>query len=157
MRWALLILALCLAGCAGARASVVAPSVRYPVSLSQGMRGPDGHLLSADEMKSVGHFHDERTAWGLVYSLVPLTPHLDESDALNRQIAAAKGDAVIGLTTKSKTCALDWFFGFNFLPIWPGCARIVLDGEIVRYQPLAPSAGSQPAASKPKAAVAAGH
>ena len=34
-----------LAGCAGARTTIVADDTRFPVSLSEGMRAPDGHLL----------------------------------------------------------------------------------------------------------------
>jgi hypothetical protein len=139
-RLARLAVAACLAcsACAGARSSMVAPDARYPVSLSPGMRGPDGRLLRHDEMKVIGHFHDERRAWGLLYSWVPLTPHLDESSAINAQVASTGGDAVIRLQVDSSPCGIDYVFILNFLPFWPGCANVVIDGDIVRYQPLEP-------------------
>jgi hypothetical protein len=143
----LILLTLTLEACAGARANLVAPSARYPISISNGMRANDGHLMVRKEMKIVGHFHDERRAWGLLYSFVPLTPHLDESEEFNRQVAAAGGDAIVRLTTDSRACALDYFVILNFLPFWPGCANIVLDGDIISYEPLPPPPASLPASA----------
>jgi hypothetical protein len=136
MMWRLGLLAiLACSACAGARSSMVAPEARYPVSMSPGMRGPDGRLLRGDEMQTVGHFHDERRAWGLLYSAIKLTPHLDESGPINAQVASTGGDAIVRLQVDSRPCVLDYAFIFTLLPIWPGCANVVVDGDIIRYQP----------------------
>ncbi len=129
-----------LSGCAGARSSLSLPASHYPVSLSDGMLGPNRELLAAGEMETVSHFHETRTAWSTFYALVPFTPRLDLSESINAQIAAAHGDAIVRLRTSSRPCALDYFFGLTLLPIWPGCASIEIDGDIVRYRATARTA-----------------
>ena len=139
MRRLMIACLLVLSGCAGARSSIVMPDSTYPVSLSNGMRGADGHLLDKSEMEVVGKFHDERTAWGMIYSLVPLTPRLDLSSEVNGQVGAAKGQAVVRLRTETRPCALDYFVILSFLPIWPGCANVNVDGDIIRYKASEPA------------------
>ncbi len=130
---------LVLTGCAGARSSIVMTDSTYPVSLSNGMRGPDGHLLDKSEMEVVGKLHDDRTAWGMFYSLIPLTPRLDLSKEVNGQVGAARGQAVVRLRTETRPCALDYFVILSFLPIWPGCANVNVDGDIIRYRSSEPA------------------
>lgn len=122
------------AGCAGARSEVVMPKSRYPVSMSNGMYGPNRELLKPDQMQKVGEIHIERTAWGMLYSAIPFTPELDVSSELNAQVAARKGDGVIRLRTEVSPCALDYFFVLTFIPFWPGCALVDIKGDIVRYK-----------------------
>jgi hypothetical protein len=147
MKRLVLPLLLALSGCAGARSSIVMNDAAYPVSLSNGMRGPDGHLLDRSEMEVVGKFHGDRTAWGMLYSLVPLTPHLDLSKDVNEQVGAAKGQAVVRLRTETRPCALDYFVIFSLLPIWPGCANVGVDGDIIRYKPIEQAPSPAPVAA----------
>lgn len=132
------LIALCLlstTACAGARTRLVIDSARYPVSLSNGMRGPDGRLLTQKEMEVVGKFKTTRTAWAIGHSVIPFTPKIDFSEDVNRQIEAAGGDAIVRLRTESRPCALDWFLFFTFIPIWPGCASLTIEGDIIRHRP----------------------
>lgn len=144
MKRLILPLLVALSGCAGARSSIVMTSATYPVSLSNGMRAPDGHLLDKGEMEVVGTFHGDRTAWGMFYSLLPLTPRLDFSKDVNEQVAAVNGQAVVRLRTGTRPCALDYFLILSFLPIWPGCANVDVDGDIIRYKPADPAASPKP-------------
>ena len=121
-------------GCAGARANVVMPTSKYPVSMSSGMYGPNHEMLRNDQMEKVGDLEIHRTAWGMLYSLVPLTPKLDVSDEINSQLASRNADGVIRLKTDVRPCALDYFFGLTFIPFWPGCANIVVTGDLIRYK-----------------------
>ena len=63
-----------------------------------------------------------------------IPPTHDFSDEINAQVAAAGGEAVVGLTiTVRARC--DWLNGFpllDALPIWPGCVPVRLTGDIVR-------------------------
>jgi hypothetical protein len=133
------VLAACLAvaatGCAGARTALVAPDSRYPVSLTRGVRDADGELVPTERRLVVGKFEESVTAWGLLYSAVNITPTTDVSQAINEQVSALRGDAIVSLHIATADCALDWFIPLNVIPIWPGCTNVRLEGEIVRVLP----------------------
>ena len=139
--WMALALVAC-CGCAGARTEVVAPTATVPISLSHAVRDGDGTLVPADRREVVGAFHDERTAWGMLYSVVKLTPTKDISSQVNGAVATSGGDAVVNLRVASKSCALNYFFPLTILPLWPGCTNVTVDGDIVhvRRDPPAPAA-----------------
>jgi hypothetical protein len=137
-RVALVLFVCLLLGCAGARSTIVLPDSKVPVSLSNGMLGPNREILTNDEMQVVGKFHEERTAWGTLYSLVPFTPSLDISDSINSQVAQAGGEGIVRMRVSSKPCALDYFVVFSIIPFWPGCASIEVDGDIIKHKSQAP-------------------
>jgi hypothetical protein len=143
-------------GCAGGRTWITAPTANYPVSISEGMRGPDGALLSAREMQVVGHFTSEHTGWNLLYSSIPLTPHKNISEEINAQIAAVQGDGIVRLSTSSKPCALDYFVILTIIPFWPGCADVDLKGDIIRYSPASPPMAPPASAQSLPSGTAAG-
>lgn len=153
MKPALLLLSLLsLVGCAGARTTIIAQDARFPVSLSEGMRAPDGHVLEPGEMEVVGQFESKRTIWGMLYSIIPLTPTTDVSKEVDQQVEAAGGQAIVRLKTEAQHCAFNHFIVFSFIPIWPGCSNIVVSGDIIRYRPSAPPVQT-PAAVPPPPAV----
>ncbi len=127
-------LSLIATGCAGARSSIEMPTSKYPVSMSAGMYGPNHEMLRHDQMEKVGDLSIDRTAWGMFYSLLPLTPTLDISQEVNEQLAASHADAVIKLRSNVRPCALDYFFVFTFIPFWPGCANIEIRGDMIRLK-----------------------
>lgn len=130
----LLLIALATGGCAGARTEIVAPHAAVPISLSHAVRAADGALVPAADREVVGTFHDERMAWGLFYSAVKLTPEKDISDEVNAQVARAGGDAVVMLRIEAHACAASYFAVLNALPVWPGCTKVTIDGDIVRVR-----------------------
>ncbi len=136
-------------GCVGARTVVMAPRSEYPVSLSRGIRDADGTLVPAERRKVVGSFKLTPTAWAMFWSAIPLTPLTDISDAVNAQVSAVNGDAIIHLMVVTKHCALNSLvFPLGILPVWPSCADMEITGDIVRVQPavaLPPSAPPPPA------------
>lgn len=146
MKRALFLLLPLLVGCAGARTAIIAPNATYPVSLSEGMRAADGHVLDKSEMKVVATFHEERTAWGMFYSAIRFTPRTDLSDAVNKQVADAKGEGIVRLRVESKACWLDYAIFLTLLPVWPGCAKLTIDGEIIKQQAGGKSVPNKPAA-----------
>jgi hypothetical protein len=125
-------LAVACAGCAGGHGWVSAPTSRYPISLTHGIRAADGHLLTNKERKIVGHFDTSKTFVSLLYDAIPLNGSFDVSDDVNEQVRAAGGEAVTDLTFQTHLCALDFFLGFHMLPIWPGCATVHVTGNIIR-------------------------
>lgn len=123
-------------GCAGARTEVVAPTARVPVSFSRSVRDQSGEIVPVERREVVGHFESRHNAWGMLYSLAKLDPTTDISREINEQVRAAGGDAVIHLSIRSKPCATDFVPVFNWLPFWPGCTRVVVEGDIIRVRRL---------------------
>lgn len=119
-------------GCAGARTNVVADDARYPISLSRAVRDEDGRLVESGRAVKVGALRHEKTAWGLLYSAISLTPRTDISATVNQRVEAAGGDAVVNLRVSGSECATDWFAILTFLPVWPGCTNVVVEGDVVR-------------------------
>jgi hypothetical protein len=121
-------------GCAGARTEVVAPTANVPVSFSRSVRDQSGEIVGEERRQVVGHFESRHNAWGMFYSIAKLDPFTDISNEINEQVAAAHGDAVIHLSIRSKPCATDFVPVFNWLPFWPGCTKVVVEGDIIRVR-----------------------
>jgi hypothetical protein len=121
-------------GCAGAHVEITARESRYAISMSEVVRDRAGRIYDRSSLDPVGQFYADRTRVGFLYSgLTPLST-FDISEAVNSQVAATGGEAVIGLTVSaSDGCdVLNVFPIFNILPIWPGCVPVTVTGEIVR-------------------------
>lgn len=129
-----------LTGCAGARTEIDAPRAHYPISLSRGVRDARGEVASGDRLAVVGTFEETRTAWGLLYSAIALDPTTDISDAVDAQVAKARGDAVVRLRVAAGPCWADIAIPLVWLPIWPTCVRVVVTGRIVQVRDAAAGA-----------------
>jgi hypothetical protein len=128
------------AGCAGANVDVTARGAAYPISMSGSVRDNDGTLLDMRSMKIVSGFHLETTRIGILYSGVTPRSTLDISDAVNEQVSAAQGEAIIRLSvTVDERCdVLNSLPVLNAIPVWPGCVPVILDGLIVKRRPPSP-------------------
>ncbi len=129
-----------LAGCAGASVDVTARGAAYPISMSGSVRDSSGMLLDIHSMKIVSGFHLETTRIGILYSGVTPRSALDISDAVNEQVSAAQGEAIIRLSvTVDERCNfLNSLPVLNAIPVWPGCVPVILDGLIVKRRPPPP-------------------
>jgi hypothetical protein len=129
-----LLVSVAVTGCAGARVAVTATRSRYPLSLSGAVRDSTGRLYDQRSLTKVGTLDVRQTSFGFLYSGLTPRSTRDFSDQINAQVAAAGGEAVVGLTiTVGARC--DWLNGFpllDALPIWPGCVPVRLTGDIVR-------------------------
>lgn len=131
------------AGCVGANTSVVAPDAHYPVSLSRGVRDRDGSLVPEARRKVVGAFSEERMAWSMFYKLARLTPKTDLSQSIDQQVKAAGGDAVVNLRVGTLHCELNYAPLLTALPIWPGCAKVFVRGDIIKVTPAPAAEGAR--------------
>ena len=123
-----------LTGCAGARTQITADAAQYPVSFSRAVRDGEGEVVGNERLKKVGAFKTETTAWGMFYSAIPLTPKTDISKLVNTQIAAHGGDAIVNLRVRGGHCGADFAFLLSAIPIFPGCAHVHLEGDIVKVE-----------------------
>jgi hypothetical protein len=105
-----------------------------------GCAGASGRIYDARSLVKVGWLDVRKTTPGFVYSALTLPPTRDFSDEINAQIAAAGGEAVVGMTVSiSGRCG--WLNGFpilNALPFWPGCVPVKLSGDIVKRRNIDP-------------------
>jgi len=146
----ILALALLATGCSGARSHVVADSARYPISLSDGVRDQDGKLLPDEQKQVVGGFTYSYRAWGWLWRIVSFTGDHDISDAVNEQVAAANGDAIVNMSVKGEMCLWNLF---TIVGVLPDCSNVRVRGHIIK---AAPPTGPQPGdveASAPSAAL----
>jgi hypothetical protein len=129
------------AGCAGARVTVTADRAAYPISLSDSVADGSGRLWKRRELVKVGTFETRHTSIGFVYSGLTPRSTFDVSAEVNGQVAASAGEAVVGLEISSSgACALNAVPVLPILPIWPGCVRVVVRGDIVKRPPARPAA-----------------
>jgi hypothetical protein len=132
--------ALLASGCAGARVQVTADRAHYPLSLSSVVRDGNGRIYGARSLVKVGWLDVRKTTPGLAYSALTIPATRDFSDEINAQIAAAGGEAVVGLALSVRgSCG--WLNGFpilNALPFWPGCVPVRLTGDIVKRRSITP-------------------
>jgi hypothetical protein len=144
--------ALTIAGCAGARVSVTADRAAYPISLSDSVADGGGKLWKRNELVKVGTFETHHTALGFAYSAVTPWSTVDVSEEVNAQVAASAGEAVVGLEVRSSNvCGLNAVPVLPLLPIWPGCVRVDVTGDIVKRPASPPPAqpGLRPLAAAP--------
>ena len=133
--WPLLLASTLLAaGCAGAHVEITARQSRYAISMSQVVRDSGGLLYDHQSLEYVGALYTGRTRLGFVYSALTPLSTFDISEDVNAQVAAAGGEAVVGLTVSaSDGCdVLNNFPLLNILPVWPGCVPVTVTGDIVR-------------------------
>lgn len=132
--WVLALGTLVLGGCAGARYQVRADTLRYPVSLSPVLLGPDGQpVYVTEDLLEVGTFRVEQTHLGFFYSASGAA--FDISDIVNREIEAKNGDGVVTLAIDNSGCGTNMLFPLTLLPFYPGCQVSVISGSVVRYVP----------------------
>lgn len=119
-------------GCSGAHAKLVVSKALYPVSMSRALEDEKGEKISKLRIKKVGKFETQGRAWGIFYSLIPLTPRIDLSDSINKQIAQVEGNGIVNLRVSADGCLLNYISFLAILPLWPGCADFLAQGEIVK-------------------------
>ena len=137
MKTAILAVALALAACSGTRSYVVASASKYPISLSDGLRGPDGALLRPEQKHVVGEFSYNYKTWGMFWTMIAivattlLTDYTDKdiSAEINQQVKDAGGDGVTNLTVWAGACTWNVF---TVVGVLPDCGNVEITGEIVK-------------------------
>ncbi|MCX4239421.1 hypothetical protein [Paraliomyxa miuraensis] len=127
-----------LIGCAGGRTNLQFNEAKYPISLSPTVLGRDGLVLFPDERTVVGQLHLEAKAWGIAWAAIPLRPNTDLSKELNSQVHKVGGEAVVNLRITSRQCGINHAWILSTIPLWPGCSRITVQGDIIREGALPP-------------------
>ena len=130
----LALIALPLLGCAGGRGDVRFDSLEYPASMSGYLHDSRGRAVSPKSLEVVGEFKEETRLWGMLFSWVPVTKTVDLSDEMNRDIAAANGEGMINVKVHSEGCVFNYIPVMSLLPIWPGCADVTIEGQIVKQK-----------------------
>ena len=111
--------------------------LKYPASMSAYLYGPNNELLAKDrELQVIEPFSYKTRFWGTFYSLVPLTGTKDVSKEVNKKIEASGGDGIINVKVTAKPGFLTQFHPLTLLPFWPSFTEVLMEGEIVKYDPI---------------------
>jgi len=133
-----ILLAFSMTGCfvAGSRGNVRFNELKYPASMSAYLYGPNNELLAKDrELQVVEQFSYKVNFWGTLYSLVSLTGVKDVSKEINNKIEYSGADGIINMKVISKPGILTHFHPLTLIPFWPSYTEVLIEGEIVKYNP----------------------
>jgi hypothetical protein len=125
--------AILLTGCS-VHTEIVAPTATVPISLSRSVRDASGAIVEPERRETVGHFRVHRDAWAMLYTAVQLDTKTDISRDVNDQVRAAGGDAIVRMSIHSRPCAFQFVGILNWLPFWPSCLDVVVEGDIIRVR-----------------------
>jgi hypothetical protein len=118
--------------------------------MSGSVRDGSGRVVASSRLERVGGYAEAYTAWAMIWTIVPLANRThDVSEALNAQVQAARGEAVVNFTAVARPCASNIF---TIVGVLPGCTDVELSGDIVRVRPeagAAPSASAAPSGGGP--------
>jgi hypothetical protein len=142
------LLTLAASGCWGSRAYVSAADVKYPVSLSSAVRGPDGHILSGGDIEKVATFHMDYTTCRMLWTLIPIkSAHRDISEEVNEQVARKGGEAIVNLSVESSVTV---WGAMTIVGVLPDCGKVRIRGDIVARAETPPvPAGPAPTPAAP--------
>jgi hypothetical protein len=129
-------LALISASCAGVKCSMKADRIDQPISFTPCVYGATGNVIRVSEKDMLKHFKIEKRFWAMLWRNLDITQNdWDISDELSREISSVNGDAIVNLTVLSRG---DWWWYFSsLLPIIPDAHTIIVEGDVVRVQPVA--------------------
>ncbi|HPI15569.1 MAG TPA: hypothetical protein PK875_01430 [Spirochaetota bacterium] len=131
--FAVLVFALSIISCAGGRKTLRFDALTYPCSLSPFLYDVDGSVLAkGKDLKVVGEFKMVKDFWGIGYSVIPVSSDADVAIAMNKRIKELNGDGIINLKVTSSETNANLAVFFTFLPIWPGCTTVTINGEVVK-------------------------
>jgi hypothetical protein len=124
------------AGCAGARARLIAPTCIVPVSYSDSVPTSGGEFygLANGRLSIIREFRLTFYKTAALFTALPINRRaLDVSDDLNEVVQSVGGDAIVHLKTKAELGGWSWIGAIAPLgAVVPGYMRITLTGIVVR-------------------------
>jgi hypothetical protein len=132
-------------GCLVGHADVRADTLRYPASFSAGLPDEQGRLQLVDrDLVVVGKVDESWTEWFTLYGAIHGDEKVDLSEELNRAVRERGGEGIANLKVDSEACGFVYVPILNWLPFWPGCIVIGVEGDIVkRARRAAPAPAAQ--------------
>jgi hypothetical protein len=104
--------------------------------MSAYLYGPNNEFLTKSrELQVISQFSYTMNFVGMLYSLVPLTGTKDVSQEINNKIEASAGDGIINVKITVKPGFLTFCHPLTLLPFWPSYTEVLMEGEIVKYNP----------------------
>jgi hypothetical protein len=118
-------------GCATASHTVLAaPTLGYPVSLSQATVTQSGASYIPHDAQLVDHFRYSWKHWSMLWGTVPLTEPKDLAQVLQAEIDRREGNGIVNLTIRGDF-GLTYYITALFVVI-PDNVEITLEGDVVR-------------------------
>ena len=123
------------ASCAGAWGSLDFDTLLYPASTSGYLYRHTGQSASLEEMEVLRDFTHEKRFFGMFYSAIPLPGSYDIGSVINDAVRQSGGDGLVNVSVAVDDCGINKVPILPFTPLWPGCAKVVVTGLVVRMKP----------------------
>jgi len=109
-------------------------NLNYPVSMTPYIYDKNEKILVENEdLVIVRELGARQNLWGIFYGIIPLgNGNKNIMHKINSQIQKSGGAGVINFTIASNECELLYLFPLSLLPVWPGCTRVVVRGDIIK-------------------------
>ena len=126
------------AQCAGGGGVVRLQNAEYPVSMSPYIWGPGEESLSiGNGLERARRLYIHDSFWGIMWTKVSLSDDSGITAEMNEKVKEAGGVGVVNFSIIGRECAANgsWTMGFIFLswlPIFPGCTDVFIQGDIVK-------------------------
>ena len=119
--------------CASAKSDLKFSTVKYPVSLSPYLYGPNWEKLQAGkQLTSVSKFFYKQSYYSILYGWLPLSSEKKFNEYINQKIKEKNAKGMVNLSISSQMCGINNIIILNILPVWPGCTIMTAQGEIVQ-------------------------
>lgn len=124
----------CLVGCTYVRPRITFEEAQYPLSMTRVLIGASGNRIGDAELQNVGKLSVEDSAWSIAWGLIPVNG-ISVCEEINQQVAAAGGEAVIGVTVQLEGDPSLWndISNLTFLVLpFPSSLLVRVEGDIVK-------------------------
>lgn len=130
------ILLIMLCSCVGGRMFISANSVKYPVSVSEGVYDKNYNLLDNSDYTIIDHFEFKLSSVYIFWTLIPLTKNRKDISALLDNVIEDKGgDAIVNLSIQTgPIISGEGFLNLfaQIIPIIPSVVVAKVEGDVIK-------------------------
>jgi hypothetical protein len=139
------VLVLMLTGCfGGSRGLVRFNELNYPASMSSYLYGPNDDILAVDrDLIVIKRLRVEVNYPAIFYSLAPPMHARDVGKQINSEVGNCGGEGIVNVKISSHTGYTTHMHPLTLLPFWPSFTKVVVEGDIVKYEPSLPRTGNK--------------
>lgn len=126
--------------CTGGRKDLNLRHLRYPVSMSPAVYGPDGEVLGKGLLSGLKVVHKlkiRKRFYSFFWSQLRITREKPLANAINDTIRREGGEGIINFKVETEGCGWNvWGIRLGLIggivPLWPGCVDAVFTGDVIK-------------------------
>lgn len=137
MRLFVLLVSIFIFSCAGSRGTLKFDNVNYPMSLNQWIFNKDGQKVSiGNGLVQTGSLSEYFENWAFFYHWYSISNEKIFYTKIENSIRQKRGDGLVNTFIVIQDCFYNNLLFLNYLPIWPGCSTVYIEGDIVKFQDI---------------------